>query len=661
MIRRILIFALLGCLAVPAAAVSGISLDPSLTPFTARQIGMGGLSVGFADDASGIFNNPSGLANIKFPQLVAASRKLVLDETQCNLIGGAVPTDYGTFGFGYVAMGTGGSLPTMLDPATNRIIIDPSREAMSYDNSVMAFSYAREIKIQQLPNKISLGGNLKLFSQGLSGDISSTASGMGLDLAASYRANEWLRVGASLQNLLEGNMQWEGGDSDAIGGNYKLGCRVNIMGSKEALYEHPNPLYGGIDLDIPHSTLTGTNYHLGVEYFPIKNVALRTGLNLEQNGTGISFGVGLTSGGFRFDYAFAERPGIPGDTPHYFSLSYVGERTVSVIHKLKEKRPHIKFIQPRDRSVTDKPFVAVTAEARAERILDTKTVWAVTAISETFEVKETLAYEDLTPVYLNGVITDQVGTIEYSSPLGLGRNVFEILGYTSPEGQAGSGEVKVLRIVPFSDTPMTHWAIDPIALSVTLGLVTGYPDRTFKPERGITRAELVTLLVRSLPVKLAETVPSTGFRDVPTTHWAAKYIAYGSYRKLITGYPDGTFKPNTVLTRAEGVTILVRYAQLVEKEGLPAPFPDLKADYWANKYITPAKEAGMLKYLEGKNFEPSKPFPRAEACEVLYRTPTVQRRVDHFWETGVVSAQPPETQPQPQPAEGTEVPTYEAR
>jgi len=658
MIRRIVILMVLGsCFLSPALAADGISLDPSRTLFAARPVGMGGVSLGFSDDAGGVFSNPSAMIDLEFPQLVGASRKLLLDQTQYTLFCWALPTDYGTFGFGFTGMNIAGSLPTKLDPATNRIILDPSREATSYDNRVIAFSYSRKVR-----EGLSAGGNLKFFNQALRGAAGSSANAMTVDLSTTYHPLPWLTAAANLQNILEGNLKWSNGASDKIGGFYKLGCRLNILGAtEESLVSHRQKLYGGLDLDIPHSALSSTNYHLGVEYFPLEKIALRAGFNMDQNGTGLCLGVGLINGGFRFDYAFAERPGIPGDTPHYFSLSYLGERTVSVSHELKEKRPYIKFIQPRDRSVTDKSFVSITAEAKAERILDTKTVWAVTAISETFEVKETLAYEDLTPVYINGVITDQVGTIESSSPLGVGRNVFEILGYTTPEGQAGSGEVKVLRIVPFSDTPISHWAIDPIALSVTLGLVTGYPDNTFKPEKGITRAELVTLLVRSMPVKLAESVPSTGFRDVPTTHWAAKFIAYGSYRKLVTGYPDGTFKPNKVLTRAEGVTILSRYAQLVEKEGLPAPFPDLKADFWANKYITPAKEAGMLKYLEGKNFEPSKPFPRAEACEVLYRTPTVQRRVDRFWETGVVSAGTPETQPQPQPAEGTEVPTYEAR
>ncbi|MFH1576051.1 MAG: PorV/PorQ family protein [Candidatus Margulisiibacteriota bacterium] len=650
MIKRFFVIALLACCAAaPVMAVDGISLDPSQSIYSGRQLGMGGVSVAFSDDASGIFTNPAGLTKHEFPQLIGASRKLVLDETVYTLFGWTLPTQWGTFGLGYTGMNTGGSYPTKLDPATNRIIIDPSREAMSYDNSVVALSYSRQVR-----EDLSLGGNLKFFNQSLSGDVGSSANATGIDLSASYQPLAWLTVGANLQNLIEGNLAWSGGASDKIGGFYKLGVKLNILGSSEvALREHDHQLFGGIDIDIPHSTLTSTNYHLGVEYFPLEKIALRAGINMGQSGAGLTFGVGLTNGGFRFDYAFAQRPGIPGDMPHYFSLSYVGERVLNVFHKLKQKESGINWLEPKDRYITDRSDLPIIVEVREKRIMDQKKVWVVTGMSETSEASEAVKYKDLSPVFLNGIKVEQTGTIETSSPLAMGRNVFEVVGYgsdelvpgsISPEVFAASSEVRVLRFKPFADTPMSHWAIEPIALSVTLGLVKGYPDDTFRPEKGITRAELVTLLVRSMPVSLAEEISYAGFKDVSNKHWAAKYIAYGSYKGLVTGYPDGTFKPNKVLTRAEGITVLARYANLVEETNVAPPFPDLNPDFWANKYIAAAKKSGMLQYLVGKDFEPPTPFTRAEATEVFYRTPPVQQGVDQFWDTGVISAEQTETQ-----------------
>lgn len=641
--KQLLILTLLCLLTAPVWAADGVSFDPSQNIYAGRQLGMGGLSVAFSDDAAGIFANPANLTNLEFPQLIGASKKLVMDQSQYLLFCWAIPTDAGTFGFGYSSLNTGGSFSTKLDPASGRIMIDPSREAMSYDNHVIALSFAKDFALFHLPRPVALGATFKFFGQTLSGDVASSASGTGIDLSTSYQALSWLKLGANLQNMMEANLAWEGGAGDKIGGYYKLGCKMNLLGTQEALFQHDQKLYGGIDVAMPHTTLSSsTNYSLGLEYFPTgvnflpqDKVALRAGFNMDQNGSGLAFGVGLINSGFRFDYAFYQKPGMPGDIPHYFSLSYIGDRIPFVFKEIKAKESNIVFYEPKDRSITDKNFTKIKALVKAKQIIDQKTVWKVTGISQTSEVKEVAELEDLSPIYFNGKKINQIGTVETSANLVMGRNVFQFFGdTTSPEVFRASGEARVLRFNPFSDTPMDYWAIRPIALSVTLGLVTGYPDGTFQPAKGISRAELVTLLVRSMPVRLAETVDYSGFSDVSSTHWAAQYIAYGTYKNLITGYPDGTFKPSKVLTRAEGVTILTRYAQLPLKDIYLAPFKDLEKDHWAKDYIHAALEAGMLEYIVGKDFNPNAPFPRAEACEVLYLSPPIKARVDLFWNTG---------------------------
>ena len=646
--KKILTVFILILLAGAALAVNGISIDPSRTLYSARQMGMGGAAIGFANDANGIFANPSSLTGFEFPQMTATSRKLMLDETQYSLLGWVCPTVYGTFGIGYVGMGSGGSLPTMLDGATGRIIQDPSLEASSYSNSVIAFSYSRDTVIRE--QNVSLGGNLKFFSQALSGGgASDTGTGMGIDLSANYRPLAWLKVGANLQNILGGSVSWKS-TQDKMGGFYKIGSEINVLGpSEEALRPYPQVLKAGVDLDLPNGVLSSGSsllYHLGMEYFPLNNIALRAGINSDINGSGLTMGVGVVNGGFRFDYAYAQRAGLPGDSPHYFTLSYIGERVLSVFHKIKTKLAHLKFLSPKDRVITDQATVDLSGEAWSEKVVDQTRVWTVTALSATSDAFEVKQKEGLANLYLNGKDLGKTETIEATEELRYGRNVFQLVGYTSPEPSVpaivNTAEVKALRINPFKDVSIEAWASEPIYLNVVLGLITGYPDNSFKPEKGITRAELVTLLVRSLGVP-AETLDAyasfEAFKDVKPKHWAAKYIVYGNSLKYVTGYPDGSFKPNKVLTRAEGVTIISRYASLAEEMGMTeAPYPDLKVDFWANKYIIPAKLAGMLKYLEGKEFKASDPFSRAEASEVLYRVPAIQKKVDQFWETGIVSA-----------------------
>lgn len=647
MIKRLLIFIFLSCcLALPSLAVSGTTLDPASNLFSPRQLGMGNVSIAFSDDAAGVFFNPAGLAKIKLPQLTGASRKLMLDETEYIHTAWAAPTKWGVFGLGYVAMGTGGSLPTKRDPVTSRIVLDPSSEATSYSNSVIALSYARALR----PN-LSVGANLKLFSQAISGGLSSQATGTGIDLSAAYQANNWLTVGANLQNIISGGLKWSGGSEDKIGGYYKLGAKINILGPKnQALRTHQHKLNAGIDIDLPNNVLARDNsmlYHFGLEYTPINNIFFRAGLNQDGNGSGLTYGIGIVNGGFRFDYAYVARSGIPGDNPHYFSLSYIGETKKIVSTKVKKKASQIKINSPKDRTITASAEISLSAEAYSKIIMDQTTIWQVTAISETKEVKEITKTGKIDAIYLNGTQLPTQAQIRSTPSLEVGRNILQLFAFTSPESVSKKGslevsvtsaEVKILRFHPFKDTPMDHWAIEPIALAVTLGLVNGYPDDTFRPNKGITRAELVTLLVRSKGLRLDLQPNFINFTDVPSTSWAAKFISYASENFLVTGYPDGSFKPNKVLSRAEGITIFSRYADLsTEAEAdLSGIFPDLPTDYWANKYIAPAYKAGLLGYLKGKDFEPSKPFSRAEACEILYRTPMVQEKTEEFWETGSI-------------------------
>lgn len=167
----------------------------------------------------------------------------------------------------------------------------------------------------------------------------------------------------------------------------------------------------------------------------------------------------------------------------------------------------------------------------------------------------------------------------------------------------------------FRDVPAGYWAKDAIEILAGAGIIGGYPDGTFRPENTLTRAELCTLLVKAR--KMAVTAPSKQtFSDLAVTHWAAPYIKAAVDMKLVGGYPDGTFQASRALNRVEGVLILSRFGNLKPIRG-SAPFGDLAASHWAAPNINAAKNAGLLDYIKG-NFEPKKGFSRAEAAYILY-------------------------------------------
>ncbi|MCL6449474.1 MAG: S-layer homology domain-containing protein [Armatimonadetes bacterium] len=108
---------------------------------------------------------------------------------------------------------------------------------------------------------------------------------------------------------------------------------------------------------------------------------------------------------------------------------------------------------------------------------------------------------------------------------------------------------------PFSDT-QGHWAALSIGSAAAAGLISGYPDGTFRPDAPVTRAELVVLFLRLLGERAEEGQPL--FSDVKPTHWAYGAITRAAAAGFVSGYPDGTFRPDAPVTRAEAAGMAAR-------------------------------------------------------------------------------------------------------
>ena len=147
--------------------------------------------------------------------------------------------------------------------------------------------------------------------------------------------------------------------------------------------------------------------------------------------------------------------------------------------------------------------------------------------------------------------------------------------------------------------------------------VEGYPDGNVKPDGKITRAETATMIYRLLTAERRDEVftDQNDYSDVKVTQWFNKAISSMTKGEYVNGYPDGTFKPGQTITRAEFVTILVRFLDGVTDGD--SPFSDVKDSHWAKKYIVTAVEAGWIDGYPDGTFKPNEAITRAEAMKIM--------------------------------------------
>lgn len=145
----------------------------------------------------------------------------------------------------------------------------------------------------------------------------------------------------------------------------------------------------------------------------------------------------------------------------------------------------------------------------------------------------------------------------------------------------------------------------------------GYAEGTFGPERNMTRAEVTTMFARLLTEQIeADKTYSSTFNDVAKNCWAANYIGYMQQFGIVTGYTDGSFRPNAPVTRAEFAAIASRFEKLTQGS---KSFTDVPDTHWAVKYINFAATRGWVTGYSDGTFKPENPITRAEVAAVTCR------------------------------------------
>ena len=144
----------------------------------------------------------------------------------------------------------------------------------------------------------------------------------------------------------------------------------------------------------------------------------------------------------------------------------------------------------------------------------------------------------------------------------------------------------------------------------------------FQPNRNVTRAEFVKMLVRSLSCRYTYLGKDTPFPDVDKNMWYAEYIKFAVENKWINGYKDGTFRPNAPITRDEAAKILARAIQLdtSNTKSANSSFSDVPNTSEFIPYIETLKSHGVMKGRNSNTFAPKEFIPRTETSRMIYRT-----------------------------------------
>ena len=156
--------------------------------------------------------------------------------------------------------------------------------------------------------------------------------------------------------------------------------------------------------------------------------------------------------------------------------------------------------------------------------------------------------------------------------------------------------------------------------------VMGYPDGTVRPMGNITRAEVATIFFRLLTddSRAQFWATTNAYSDVKSGDWFNNAVSTLSNAGIISGYPDGTFRPNAPITRAEMAKVVALFAKLDKSEDL---FNDI-AGHWAEAYIRLAAGNGWIAGYPDGSFKPQQNITRAETMtminRVLDRVPSVE-------------------------------------
>ena len=181
--------------------------------------------------------------------------------------------------------------------------------------------------------------------------------------------------------------------------------------------------------------------------------------------------------------------------------------------------------------------------------------------------------------------------------------------------------IKDFVTLPFIDVHPSDWFYDPVCYVYSQGLMTGTSATTFEPNTSLSRAMLVAVLHR---LEGSPQASAGDFIDVADSDWYAQAVNWAASVGVVNGFDDGTFQPNTAITREQLAAILRNYAAYkgldVSASGSLSTFTDAASvSDWAKESVEWAVGSGLLGGYEDSTLQPQGTTTRAEVASVLQR------------------------------------------
>jgi rare lipoprotein A len=190
--------------------------------------------------------------------------------------------------------------------------------------------------------------------------------------------------------------------------------------------------------------------------------------------------------------------------------------------------------------------------------------------------------------------------------------------------------VLMLLLIPFqtvvaekkwSDVEASHPYIDAIEYFKNADIVSGYADGTFKPDAPLNRVEGLKIIYLALGQTPAYDEAVVPFEDLDTDAWYVPYIQDTFKRSIVNGTSASKFSPEDPLTREAFLKIVFRLLDIDPiVSSAPSEFTDLDVDKWSWSYIEFANRNQWIPDNVGSKFQPEEPITRSFALEVLYRS-----------------------------------------